>query len=133
MFERFTPVNQCIKHSFIVSIKGFSDDSYEFLQNAPDTNSNENLDDTLRCFMEKASDDLINRESIDNTQNFVLKHCNRDAGNLGGKVPGLQFYEPEQTFGFFEWFYFPAFLGEQCYLSEKLIYWPVITVFIIPV
>ena len=102
MFERFTPVNQCIKYPFVIGLESFSDDSDELLKNAPDALGNGKLNDTVRGFMKKPSDGLISGKALDRAQDVVLKYRYRYAGNLGGEVPGLGFAQPEQAFAFFE-------------------------------
>ena len=40
-------------------------------------------------FMKEASYGLIGSKTFDRTQDVILKHRNRDAGDLGCKIPGL--------------------------------------------
>jgi len=39
--------------------------------------------------MKEASYGLIGSKTFDRTQDVILKHRNRDAGDLGCKIPGL--------------------------------------------
>jgi len=109
MFKRFASVNQCIHHPFIIGLKCFCDDSYDFLKETLYSFGNGKLYYTVRCLMKETSDGLIGSKTFDCTQDGILKHRNRDTGNLGCKIPGLRFPQSEQTFGLFEiYFDYPS-------------------------
>lgn len=77
MFEGFAPVYQCIKRPLFVYLKSFSDDSDEFLKNAPDAFGYIKLDNTVRSLMKKSSNRFVYDEAFYRTQHVVSKHRNQ--------------------------------------------------------
>jgi|GEM_PF-1615292 hypothetical protein len=58
--------------------------------------------DEFVASLEKSSYGFIRFKALNCSQDVVLKYRNGDAGNLGGKIPGLGFPQAKQALGFLE-------------------------------
>jgi len=102
MPECFTSVNKGIHDSFIVYLECLSYDPDQFLKDSPYSFCDRELDNSIGGFMEKSSYGFIRFKALNCSQDVVLKYRNGDAGNLGGKIPGLGFPQAKQALGFLE-------------------------------